>query len=120
MSVSRAQAEIDSREFTEWKALDLMDPGEPARSDWQTAMVAFCVSSIMRDPKSPPLRFEDFLLKFKVDWAQTGRSPKDKMRALKQKFGMWRQVWDREGKRGKDDRRSGNRSSRDAGRKARR
>ena len=61
MSVAEAQERISSREFIEWLEYEKIEPGEPRRSDWQTALL--CVT-FARLNGIKTAKMEDFLLKF--------------------------------------------------------
>lgn len=61
MSVARAQLEVSSREFTYWQALELLEPGEPQRSDAQAAVVCQTIVAALTG-KIRPLR--EFMLQF--------------------------------------------------------
>lgn len=55
---------MSSLEFAEWMAFERMEPGEPLRTDYNFAMIAFVVCSVLGGKRAKHLRIEDFLLKF--------------------------------------------------------
>lgn len=58
---------MSSEEFAEWVAFDRMSPGEPERSDLQSAMVASVIANSNKGKKGKPYGLDDFMLKFKKD-----------------------------------------------------
>jgi len=81
--VAKAQGEICSREFGEWTAYESLSPGEPERSDLQTALVACTVANVMRGKKGRPFRIKDFLLKFDLPERKT-------VEEIKMKLALWK------------------------------
>lgn len=66
MSVSRAQREIGSREFTEWMAFYSVEPFGPERLDLAAGIIAASYYETKRDPKkrSKPFTFKDFIPRY--------------------------------------------------------
>ena len=55
------QLETDAEEFAEWVAFQSIDPSDELRADIRSAIVAYTVANVFRGPKSPSIKFEDFL-----------------------------------------------------------
>jgi len=64
MSVSRAQREIDSREFSEWQAFWAVEPWGDERADIRSAMICCVTANAWRGKDDPPATLKDFLPKF--------------------------------------------------------
>ena len=64
MSVKRAQAEIDSREFAEWMALEGMEPWSQYRDDLRIGYLGAILAGIMGGGKHKP---EDFMPDFEPE-----------------------------------------------------
>jgi hypothetical protein len=83
---------MSSREFSEWLMYERIDPGEPDRGDYQTAMLASVVANSIkqifgRHGKLIPM--EDFLLRF--DDALVEEVPRKKSPAeIKAKLLIWK------------------------------
>lgn len=65
MSVRRAQAEIDSREFTEWMAYATLQPFGDERADLRMALTDCLIANGLRalggTTKGDPFKLEDFM-----------------------------------------------------------
>jgi len=85
MSVFRAQREISSKEFAEWMAYDRIEPGEPHRSDWRSAMLAWVISQAMSS-KRTRTKISDFLPKFENN---IGSEETKDWRSIKQRMLSW-------------------------------
>ena len=87
MSVARAQREINSKEFAEWIAYERIEPGDPIRSDWRSAMIAWVISQTMATKKTK-MEIKDFMPKFGENL------PEDKKdwRSIKQKMLSWAEI----------------------------
>ncbi len=64
MSVSRAQREIDAREFAEWMAYHNLEPFGLERGDLQAGIVACTIANVNRGKGSRAMRPADFMPKF--------------------------------------------------------
>lgn len=64
MSVARAQAEIDSREFAEWIAFGELEPFGPERDDLRSAIVASTVANANRGRGQRAFTPADFMPRF--------------------------------------------------------
>ena len=63
MSVRRAQAEIDSREFSEWIAYHGLEPFGEERADLRAGIVAATVANVHRGRGQRALKPADFMPK---------------------------------------------------------
>lgn len=57
MSVARAQREVDSREFAEWRALDSIEPITLSRIDYAAAIIAYMVAQTQTKSRLKPEKF---------------------------------------------------------------
>lgn len=66
MSVRRCQQEVNSREFSEWIALERVEPWSQRRVDILFAQLVSEVRNALRDPKkhSEPFSLSDVMLKW--------------------------------------------------------
>lgn len=55
---------MSSREFVEWRAFNALEPPEPVRGDYRTALLAFVVCKLFAGEKYRG-KIEDFLLEFR-------------------------------------------------------
>lgn len=99
MSVARAQREISSKEFGEWKAYENVEPGNPQREDLRAALICATVANASPNrrsgfqylPKHFMLKFEDVIeqkptanqLKMKLLAWKSGIDAKAKKDAMK-------------------------------------
>lgn len=63
MSVRAAQREVNSREFTEWRAFDRISPLTDRRIDYNAAMVAATIVNVMTDERTT-VKVSDLVLDF--------------------------------------------------------
>ena len=59
------QNRMSSREFAEWKAYNKISPGEPERSDLQTALMCMVYANVNKGRKGRAYTIQDFMLKFR-------------------------------------------------------
>ena len=64
MSVSRAQKEIDSREFAEWLAFDRVEPQGEFRADLRAGIIAAVIANVNRGRGTPAFKPADFMPDF--------------------------------------------------------
>jgi hypothetical protein len=76
MSVRRAQAEIDSKEFVEWQAFARLEPFGAAEDDLRFARLASLFANIHRNPKNSPSHFtpDDFMPEYDADYLEEGEA----------------------------------------------
>jgi hypothetical protein len=57
---------MSSAEFTEWRAMELVSPGQPERSDIQAALISWAVAtfSLTRKKGATLPKISDFMLDF--------------------------------------------------------
>ena len=93
MSVAKAQHEIDSREFVQWMAFDIIEPGEPVRMNYHFARLMALLANVNRDAKKQrrPYQINEFLLKFTNPFAQRARKTQAQIKNI---FLQWKVVWD--------------------------
>lgn len=72
---------MSSREFAEWVAFDRMNPGEPERTDLQTALIASVIANSNRGKKGKPYEMDDFMLKFQKRKPKTSHDVAVKLKA---------------------------------------
>lgn len=87
MSVRRAMQEIDSREFSHWRALDRIDPIGPYREDLRAGIVAAAVVNATCRPDEP-MTAEEFLPRWKR--ADAEPSPEELKAKIEAAFGVKR------------------------------
>ena len=64
-------------------AYESLSPGEPERSDLQTALVACTMANVMRGKKGRPFQIKDFLLKFDLPERKSAEE-------IKMKLALWK------------------------------
>jgi len=82
---------MSSREFTEWEAFNRISPGEPERSDLQSALICMVIANMLKGRKGRTFEIGDFLLRFKPKKVQARTQ-----REIRLKFEQWRamhQAW---------------------------
>jgi hypothetical protein len=87
MSVSRAQREISSPEFTEWMAYSIWEPFGPEREDQRAGMIAALIANVNRDSskRSEPYDVEDFFPRYGEQVQAEAATPVD----LESKLMAW-------------------------------
>lgn len=63
MSVRAVQREVNSREFTEWRAFDRISPLRDLRLDYNAAMIAATIVNVMTDRRTT-VKVSDLVLDF--------------------------------------------------------
>ena len=82
MSVRRAQAEIDSAEFSEWQAFHSVEPFTIDRGDHILATIAAILANVHRPKGAKPYKPDDFMPTVDRDRRDTAESIELKLRAL--------------------------------------
>ena len=82
MSVSRCQAEVDSREFAEWVAFNSADPFSVNRTEKMLSIVAAVIANQGRKKGDKALQPEDFVPKYGAPKYSTDEDLYVKFRAM--------------------------------------
>ena len=64
-------------------AYESLSPGEPERSDLQTALIACTMANVMKGKRGRPFQIKDFLLKFDLPERKT-------VEEIKMKLALWK------------------------------
>ena len=65
-TVAELKARMSSKEFQTWRAFEIIEPGEPLRSDYHAAFICERITNMLKGKKGRRARVKDFLLRFTV------------------------------------------------------
>lgn len=82
MSVSQAQACIDSREFSEWQAFHNLYPFTLDRSEYMLSVVASILANVHRKKGATAFKPSDFIPKYGKRVVESVLNIETKLRAL--------------------------------------